>query len=91
MKVAPANTYRTLQVEIKKILNLQQMQVNKALHIKQHWWGTAAKQLFLKGCSKKWIFLSCRVLSFYLWDTPQQNAQPKEAPAILRVCRQDGG
>lgn len=34
---ALANTYRTLQVEIKKILNLlQQMQVSKALHKKQH-------------------------------------------------------
>lgn len=25
------------------------------------------------------------------WDTSQHNAQPKEVPAILRVCRQDGG
>lgn len=59
-RVALANTCGTLQVEIKKILNLlQQMWVSRALHIKQHWWGTAAKQLFLKGCSKKRVLLSC--------------------------------
>lgn len=87
-RVALANTCGTLQVEIKKILNLlQQMWVSKALHIKQHWWGTAAKQLFLKGCSKK----KGPFILPWGWDTSQHNAQPKEVPAILRVCGQDGG
>lgn len=49
--------------------------------------GYSSKTAFPKRLLKK---KSPFILSWG-WDTPQHHAQPKEVPAILRVCGQDGG